>query len=377
MDYHQIFKNTLDRFAEDQFKGYNPYDILDSDVIYKHVRNKNAILALTQFNKISPINFRKQFGIRKHHNPKALGLLLSALLKTDAVYYKSEISDLKKILLENKSDKFENYSIGFPFPICLSHYTSVVNSPSLIITLFVAYSFIEDYHISGDERVLKTIESINNLIQSKLPKVENEDILYYSYNFEKFNEIYNATAKIGKFYSLYYTITKDEILLSKIKKILNYLCNIQRSDGSWAYAPYIHYSDSFHTAFIIEAIAEMMKLVSSVKYEEMFEKGMKNYRDSYILPSGQPLYIHPQYGNKGRRKLLEVTKTDIRDCAMAINLFTKCGLENEATKCLDWTIQNMYSSKGYFYFYKEKMWTNKIEHARPQGWMLYALSNLF
>ena len=49
--------------------------------------------------------------------------------------------------------------------------------------------------------------------------------------------------------------------------------------------------------------------------------------------------------------------------------------EQMAENVLRWTLLNMYDEKkSYFYFYKEKIWTNKIEFIRPQAWMLYAIS---
>ena len=60
---------------------------------------------------------------------------------------------------------------------------------------------------------------------------------------------------------------------------------------------------------------------------------------------------------------------------MAIVLFTKTGEKDLAKNVLDWTLTNMYNNKkGYFYYYKNRLWTNKIEFIRWQAWMLYALS---
>ena len=62
---------------------------------------------------------------------------------------------------------------------------------------------------------------------------------------------------------------------------------------------------------------------------------------------------------------------------MAIVLFAKIGKVEKAEKVLAWTLQNMYSeNKGHFYYYKNKIWTNKIEFVRWQAWMLYAFSVL-
>lgn len=371
-----IFDVILKRVQANNYIGYNPYDILASEWINKNIKNKKLLLSLTQFNKISPINFRPVLRIKKNHNPKATALIMSALIRTDFKKHRTVIESLKTMLLVGKSSEYNEYSIGFSFPIVLSSYTSKINHPSLIITLFVAYAFFEYYEKTKDQEILKQLLSIKNLIETQLYFEETENELWFSYNFEKQNEIFNSTAKIGKFYTLLYKITKEKILINKIIKITNYTISHQRFDGSWPFAPKYDYSDSFHTAFILEALYIMQPIIKSKNIDKALEKGFDNYKNNFIKSDFQPLYIHPKYPNKGLRNLLAVTKTDIRDCSMAIILFSKMGQKEMAKNIFKWTNSNMYQNKGYYSFYNEKYWPNKIEYIRPQGWMLYAMSYL-
>jgi hypothetical protein len=371
------FNSLLYNIIEDDYKGNNPYDLLASNFIHKSFKNRKIVLLLTQLNKISPINFRPLLGINKRLNPKASALIMSALIRKDHNYYKNEIEYLKESLIKGKSNKFDEYSIGFSFPISLSFYTSKTNYPSLIITLFVAFAFIDYYKVKKDPEILNVILSIKNLIISKLESKKIDNLLWYSYNFDKKNEIFNATAKVGKFFAKLYELTNDKSLLTKIESITNYLIRNQRKDGSWAYAPSIKYSDSFHTAFILESIYIMNSITKKNNFDSFFLKGLENYKTSFFTKDFQPLYIHPVHKNVGVRKLFEVTQTDIRDCAMAVELFKIIGDISSAKKVLKWTNKNMYNTKkNYFYFYKEKFWKNKIKYIRPQGWMLYAISNM-
>ncbi len=103
---------------------------------------------------------------------------------------------------------------------------------------------------------------------------------------------------------------------------------------------------------------------------------MNNYKLTRELNKGQWssfVYDHPNYKPKDIRKFL--IETDIRDCAMAIVFFSKIGENEIANKVLEWTLGNMYNNKkGYFYYFRNKLFTNKIEFIRWQAWMLYALS---
>ncbi|MBD3423798.1 MAG: hypothetical protein GF417_05110 [Candidatus Latescibacteria bacterium] len=370
MDLIAVKNKLIENIEKDDFRGWDPYDILESGYISRN-SNRRILLFLTQLNRLSPVNLRKILGIRKIYNSKANGLLLSSFLNLE--HHRSKIDFLVKWLADNKSEKFDGYSIGFTHDIVLKNYISFLNHPSTIITLFVMYAFIEYFRETDDQEILNLIISFEKLIDEKLPSRETPDSLWYSYNFEKMNEIYNSTAKIGKFYSLLHGIRPREELKVKIGKILNYLAKKQREDGTWAYGRKIKYTDGFHTAFILEAIWYMRKLVDNEKYERMFEKGTEQYRKTMFRENGQPLYFHPEYRPSDIRKYL--IQTDIRDCAMAVVFFSKTGELETAGQVLEWTINSMYDGEGgYFYYYKNPLMTNRIRFIRWQAWMLYAIS---
>lgn len=369
--YSNILNFVVAKCVNSDLKGYDPYDLMSSKLINSSLRCNRVFSILSQVNRISPINIRKFLGIRKSYNTKSISLfaLGFSYFPNFKYYFQHLISLLEKLKI-NKSNKF---LFSSDFRICLSHHNPQKGKPDLIISLFSGYAFIQYYKIFQDKKKLDSILALKQSIEQDLPQFENDNILWYSYNFEKVNEIYNATAKIGKFYSLLYPITKDKALLIKIDKILNYLAKKQRDDGSWGYGENISYTDGFHTAFVLEAIWYMRKVVDNQKFIEMFYRGLKHYRKYLFNPNGQPLYFHPNYKPRDIRRFL--IETDIRDCAMAIVFFSKIGEKEMAEKVLEWTLNNMYNDKkGYFYYFKNRLFTNKVEFIRWQAWMLYALS---
>lgn len=368
-----VKKSLLNNLINKNYKGYDPYDVSLCPFLNKVFLPYSIYVLFTQVNKILPLNFRPFLKIPNHFDSKGMALILSSLLKENI--YKKQIDFVYNWLINNKSNKYEEYSIGFTYPIRLKSYSSSFNEPSLIISLFVLYAFIDYFKITGNNQTFELIQSFKRLIETKLPKREDKNSLVFSYNFGKFNEVYNATAKIGKFYTLLYSITLDDQLLPKIEKILFYLYSKQRQDGSWAYAEKANYSDGFHTAFILEAIHYMVEIIPTKNFIKMLNLGIESYYNNFILSSGQPLYFSKKYTPNDFRKFL--TETDIRDCAMAIVLSNRLGKINYVEKTLIWTMKNMFNmNKEYFYFYKEKFWVNKIYYLRPQAWMLYALSHI-
>ena len=71
---------NLKKYCESQqFKGWDPYDGLNSKVFKNSFLNNYEFSRLLwiQFFKLSPINLRKPFMIKKEYNPKGIALLLS------------------------------------------------------------------------------------------------------------------------------------------------------------------------------------------------------------------------------------------------------------------------------------------------------------
>ena len=73
---------------------------------------------------------------------------------------------------------------------------------------------------------------------------------------------------------------------------------------------------------------------------------------------------------------------DIHGAAQGIITFAKMSRMNPeyiefADKIYNWTIQNLYSGKGYFYYQKTRLYTKKFNLMRwCNAWMLYAMGEL-
>ena len=101
--------NKLEYYIDkEKYKGYDPYDILNSNLPFKKLGKWFSAIS-TQIQKRNPINIRPLLGIKKEINPKAFGLFLQAY---SILYQKTNNT---KYL--NKADYFfkwlsENYSVG-------------------------------------------------------------------------------------------------------------------------------------------------------------------------------------------------------------------------------------------------------------------------
>lgn len=361
-----IRKNVFSKFI-----GYDPYDFSNSQWKIFSKSGTGFMSKLSYLNKISPVNLRPVLKIPKSPNAKANALFLHSLALLDHAAYDKEISWLFKRFMENQPNEFKQYfSAGFSFNISLSGYTSGPGKTSLIISLFTVYAFIELYHKTGNTKFLDPVISFSKLIEDKLPYYEDNVKICYSYHFDRFDETFNATAKIGRMYALIYKhMSQDEAYRNKIRKILNYLVKKQRPDGSWPYSDKLSYSDSFHTAFILESIHTMLQVCDEdPRHHEMYCQGLADYKAGFF-DNGIPVHFHKNHHNTGGRGVIGV---ELRDCANAVIIFTLTRDMWTATEILGWTLRNL-TAADKVYFYKNRFWTSRIDYVRWNAWMLYAL----
>lgn len=368
-DTNLLLEHLIESAVKSGFKGYDPYDFAENNSGIPH----SLLSKLSFLNKISPFNFRPLLGIRPSHNSKANGLWLWAMVKTDHYKYRKEIIFLLNWIDNNTATEFEEFSIGFAFKMALTRYASGPGKTSLIISLFIVLPLIELYAETGEEKLLDKILSFESLLESKWMKFEATHELWYSYLPKQKDEVYNATAKVGRFYANLYKVHKQDRYLEIIEKVQNYLLRIQEADGRWRYAVNAPYVDNFHTAFILESIFEMNAITCNKKFKAMFDKGLAYYLKNCFTEHLKPLHFSKLHGTHDiRNKLLG---TEIRDCANAIIFFSKIGRKEEATKIMRWTMTNFYNEKKhYFSFFRNSFFTNKIYFIRWQSWMALAIA---
>ena len=136
------FDKLLVHCESQNFKGWDPYDGLNSWIIQKTFLGKSRIfrLAWIQLFKRNPINLRTIFGIRKQYNPKGLGLFLTGYCnlysKTPQSHYLNKIEFLSSKLLELQSAVFQEL-VGVIILIGRHELFTNQNSPLLWLQLLL------------------------------------------------------------------------------------------------------------------------------------------------------------------------------------------------------------------------------------------------
>jgi rhamnogalacturonyl hydrolase YesR len=371
---------------KEAFSGWDPYDGLSSKIFGSTPLNSWSItrLAWIQFFKRSPVNLRKLLAVPKEHNPKALGLFLTAYANLykiaedgDTTFgTKEEIVDkielLADMLIDLKAEGYSGTCWGYNFDwqarggLYFKAYT-----PTVVATTFAAYGLLDAYEVVGNEKFKQVSVSTARFLLDDLNRTSKEEGFLFSYAPEFGNNtVYNASLLGSKLLARIHSVNPKDEYFNAAKDSVLACCNAQNEDGSWYYGelPFQNWIDSFHTGFNLEAIYDYQRYTGDKRFQKHIEKGFHYYIQNFFLEGGIPKYYH----NK-------TYPIDIHCPAEFITTLSRTGRFQQhkdlAEKVLNWTVGHMQDERGFFYYQKNKSLTNKIPYMRwSQSWMFAAFS---
>lgn len=377
---------SLEQYVRSQdYSGYDPYDVLNA-IKLKAIKNKFIKISATQIFVYSPFNSRRFFRIEPEKNPKAIGLFLQAYCKLFKYGFiqKNEFEDISKkffeFLIQNRSEGYSKYCWGFNFDWQDTSRYAKKGTPTIVITSFIANSFLDLYEITKDKKYLDIARNSCNFLLEDLYITKTEKGICFSYTPIDRQIVHNANMLGAALLARVYSITKENILLEYSKRAYDFTISYQKDDGSWSYDTDLKLGKEskqidFHQGFILDSVCDALKYIDS-----------NNRKYLTTLSKGAKFYITKQFNSDGRSywRLPRKWPVDIHHQAQGIITFSKLYSFYKEDKYLEfskkiaeWTIKNMQDEKGYFYFQKWPFLTNKISYIRwGQAWMMLALSYL-
>jgi hypothetical protein len=360
------------------FKGYDPFDGLNS-TLFQSIpflsKSRIGRLAWIQLFKRSPVNLRSLTGVKKDYNPKALGLFISGYCNLYRKRPEKEYLDLIQFFSEKLDGASnQNYSgacWGYNFDWQAKAFFQPENTPTVVATSFIGNAMMDAYGISKENKYLKTARSACEFIIRDLNRTfDINGNFAFSYSPLDNTSVFNASLLGSRLLSRVYSYTHENELLDIARKSVIYCCGFQRNNGSWSYGtlPHHQWTDNFHTGYNLECIAEYMKYSGELTFKSHLNTGLNYYIQNLFTGEGIPKYYDTS-----------VYPIDIHSTAQMIITLSRLGKFQEKKslidKVLNWTIDNMQSDMGYFYFQKNKYFTTKIPYMRwAQAWMFYALT---
>jgi rhamnogalacturonyl hydrolase YesR len=363
---------------QEEYKGYDPYDGLNSPV-FRAIPilrdNRLARLFWIQFFKRSPVNFRPLAGVKKDYNPKSLGLFLSGY---SHLYRKeNESRHFEKIrffagkLLELKSRGWSGSCWGYNFDWQARAFFQPGYTPTVVATTFIGSALLDAYELTGDPEYLENARSACNFILKDLNRTYDAGGSFaFSYSPLDKSVVYNASLLGSRLLARVYSHTSEYGLIDPARESVRFCCNNQNADGSWSYGKqhYHKWIDNFHTGYNLECLADYARYSGDLSYQHHFERGFEFYISNFFTREGIPKY----YNNS-------TYPVDIHSAAQLVITLFKTGRAGETIelvgRVLDWTIENMQSEKGYFYYQLNGLFSSRIPYMRwAQAWMFYAMS---
>lgn len=373
MDANCHLEKLKNYIEKENFKGYDPYDALNSPVLRVLSCNRRyPQIAFTQALKRLPVNIRPLLWTRKDYNPKGLGLFLWGYAKLFRIEKKTEY--LEKVeyfigMLEKlRSKGYSGNCWGYNFDWQSRASYTPKYTPTIVNSSFIGHALIDTYKYTGNEKALDMAISIKNFILNDLNRKEEGGTICFSYTPADYGEVHNANLLGASLLIRLYKYTGDIKLRDIALSSLAYSMKRQRDDGSWHYgeSDFQKWIDSFHTGFNLQSILYFLEEGFAKEYKEAFEKGVGFYSNNFFLDDGTPKYY---YDN--------IYPIDVHSPAQAVVFFSKMGdtYKDLLVKILQWMINNLQDKSGFFYFQKNRFYTNKIPYLRwSQAWAFHALT---
>lgn len=378
---------------KEQYKGWDPYDGLNSKVFQKLPFFKNSALcrlAVIQSFKRCPVNLRRIAMVPKEHNAKGVGLflqgycnLLHAVQENPALATEigseeelvakiREVADLL-LSLQSKGD-YHGACWGYNFDwqarrlFLFPKYT-----PTVVATNFCSTALMEAYEATGEKRYLDVALTSAEFVKEDLHRYQCEDGFLFSYSKLPGNDtVYNASLLGSRLLSYCYKYTGNEEYRELAEASVKACCKGQREDGAWVYGllPVQSWVDSFHTGYNLDGLIAYEEQTGDTKYHVYIEKGFEYYIKNFFEADGTPKY----YDN-------QMYPIDIHCPGQLFVTLARLHKFDEyrelAENVMAWTIKNMQDKRGYFYYQLKQGISSKISYMRWSNAFMFAAMSYY
>jgi len=358
--------------------GYDPYDALNSRVFraLPFLDFRLARLALTQGIKRSPVNLRPLLLVPRTPNPKGIALFLTSavkLAKSSVPEVSEFIRPLAEKLLSLRSREGTQACWGYNFDWQQRFALVPKGSPNIICTTFAGNALLDASEWAHESSWRDHALSAADFILENLFSRESDGRSCFRYTLAGRDEVHNANLLGAAYLCRVSRITGNPRYVEPALEAARFSVARQHDDGSWAYgeAPTQQWIDNFHTGFNLVALRRIRGFTGTTEFDAAIRRGLDYYKAHFFRDDGAPKYFHDA-----------VYPIDIHSAAQSIITlaeFSDSGTDNVALahRVLGWTLRNMRSPKGYFYYQKRLRSTVRTPFMRwSQAWTLLALATL-
>lgn len=380
-DSRQILLQSVQRLKkyieENEYRGFDPYDALKSPLLNNSLFRKIpfASFVAQQLIKRTPFNLRPVLGIPKGLNPVTIGLCIQAYtsLGNAGILSKDEVTGINgrliKMLNELIPKGYHGACWGYDFPWQSRFFRVEAYQPSIVATGIITNALFRYISLVDDHDARKLIISSAEFVMKDLKRLEKQNGGFcFSYTPFDSYPVYNASMKAVRLLAQAWHLTGNEQFLSTAGQALSFVMRKQNPDGSWYYSDTEtgKWIDSYHTGYVLDCADEFALITKNEIFREQISRGYRYFEQHFILENGFPAFFHNHQ-----------FPLDCTSAAQVILTSVRFGHPDKALKTAMFTIENMQSGNGNFYFRKYENSIRKEPFMRwSDAWMFAALSEL-
>jgi hypothetical protein len=371
----QLFKYCQQR----DWAGFDPYDALNSQAFAStpFYRSRICRIAVTQLLKRLPINIRPLLFVKPEQNPKSTALFMKAQVRLSylGILERGDcIEDMLESLVRQRSPNTTYWAWGYSFPWQGRSVLVPRLSPNLVSTSFVADALVDRFEMNGDGQCLSMAVSAADYLVNELYWTRSESVAGFSYPMpHSRNQVHNANFLGAALLCRVYKYTGESRFLDVALRVARYSASQQHEDGSWNYGELSTqgWIDNFHTGYNLCGLRSIARNLNTDEFDDILFRGLRFFKEHFFLSNNAPKYFH----NKA-------FPFDIHSAAQSVITLSDFNdvdgdVEDLAFGVLEWSLKNLWDSRGFFYYRKDRFFTNRIPYMRwSQAWMLLAMTTL-
>ena len=281
-----------DRLAARGFAGWDPYAALNAERLPAALKNARFFRrTLPHAVKRSPLPLQPLLGVTPQADAYTLGhaLLTAARLgKADACG--PIVTTLRAMAVGDGGQR----AWGYHFPVHTRFFSYVPPTPNLIVTAFVAKGLAAATR-AGFADCSADLRGAVAFVLNGLPRVADGTGQCVGYVPGESTVVHNANMLAAMV-----LCEATELLdagggaawLSDALACARFTAARQAPDGSWPYSdePYGRWVDGFHTGFVLEGLARVVRTTGDEALGAALERGVRFYVAQLFGAAGEPKY---------------------------------------------------------------------------------------
>jgi hypothetical protein len=360
------------------YRGYDPFDALMSPLFSLPVLKSSKIIRLgfQQVMKRLPLNIRPLLGIRKGYNPVTLGLAIQAYSYLANIFpeqedlYRDRVGSLIAELERLVSKGYHGACWGYDFDWQAKYATVPAYMPTIVATGIITNALFSAYSLLNMKRAFELCESATRFLLRDLNMTKtSEEAFCWSYSPNDTQMVLNASMKGARLCAQVGGVTGDANLLQYAADAVRFVASQQRENGAFIYAVNDARSwvDHFHTGYVLDCFDEYERSTGDRSFTTVKIKGWEYYRSNFFLENGTPKYYDTR-----------VWPVDATSCGQALLTLCRFGDLEFAERVAKFCCMNMQTERGYCYYRRYALYTNRISYMRwSNAWIFAGLTFFF